>query len=327
MSELFSKEPLSGSAPTDGMPGIAVIGGDRRMTFAARRLSEQGHPVTLLSCGPDGLPDTSCGHIRLAATLRAATEGAAAILLPLPATRDGERVSCPRDPAAAVPLSAIEALLSARPDLYLFGGRLPQGMTERFGGRVIDYYEDEGLQLRNAYLTAEGAVMTAMQRIDGALRGSTVAVIGYGRIGRLLTRLLRLLGADVTVAARRREALLWAEAEGCHPLQIGAPDRAGGGLNPLCYGHSVILNTVPARVLTREQLRAMEEGTVFIDLASAPFGVSDEDVRAMAECGVCYLREPSIPGTYAPRDAGYIIADVVSAALAEQRRRIAKGGE
>ncbi len=297
---------------------VAVIGGDERMTHLSVRLAEAGYTVNRLGGGSEALPgEARDGTIRLCTTVGRATEDAVAVVLPLPATRDGTTVWCPRDPTCTVTFESLAELMNRRPELLLFGGRLPRGFFPQceadegatIRSRISDYYDSETLRLHNAYITAEAALMTAMELTDCTLRGTSVAVIGYGRIGKLLARLLMAVGADVTVCARREEACLWAAQEGCHPMPMGVPDRTGGGLYPLCYGHTVIFNTVPARVLERDVLLRMEHGTLLIDLASAPFGVADEDVRdAAAENGLRYVRAPSLPGTYAPRDAGRAIA-------------------
>jgi dipicolinate synthase subunit A len=157
-----------------------------------------------------------------------------------------------------------------------------------------------------------------------------VAVLGYGRIGKYLARLLHALGAKVTVCARREECLFEAVGEGCRPLLITESDPMGG-LQPLCRDHAILFNTVPAPILKRELLLALEADTLVIDLASAPFGVSDGDVReATAKNSLRYLRAPSLPGSYAPRSAGEIIAECVLDALSHMEmpcEDAGKGGE
>ncbi len=295
---------------------VAVIGGDRRMLHAAHRLAEAGVTVALLGVGdaPSSEP-----NIHLTRTLPEAVQAADALLLPLPVTRDGTTVHCPFAPALTVSLQEIAACMRAHPALQLFGGCIPQALSDAVPQaaadgtcRLMDYYADEAFLLRNAHLTAEGALLLAMQETDRALRGHTAAIIGYGRIGKLLARLLRSVGMEVTVCARRREALLWAEADGCLPVMMGDAARAGRGLFPLCCGHPVIFNTVPEPVLERELLLRLEPDTLLIDLASAPFGVRAEDAEEIApQNGLRYLRAPGLPGRYAPRDAGYAIADCV----------------
>lgn len=315
---------------------FAVIGGDGRMTHLCERLSEAGQDVALMGCGNDCLPiRTGAGDIRICTTLPSAAEGADVLVLPLPATRDGETVHTPRDPACAVTLREVADLLNRSPHTLLFGGKLPAGLLSLVkephpeSPRVTDYYESEVLQLRNAYITAEAALMTAMELTDRTLWNTSAAVLGFGRIGKYLARLLRALGADVTVCARREEALFEAAAEGCHPLLMSETDPMGG-LAPLCRNHTVLFNTVPARILGRDLLLSLERDTLLIDLASAPFGVCDGDVReATAHGGLRYLRAPSLPGSYAPRDAGRIIADCILDDVTRrdaQRRAEGEGG-
>jgi dipicolinate synthase subunit A len=115
----------------------------------------------------------------------------------------------------------------------------------------------------------------------------------------------------VTVCARREETLFEAAAEGCHPLLVTASDPMGG-MALLCRDHPILFNTVPAHILPRDLLMGLQPDTLLIDLASAPFGVSDDNVReAAAQNGLRYLRAPSLPGSYAPRDAGRAIAECI----------------
>ena len=297
---------------------FAVIGGDLRMLHLCRRLTALGHAVSALGCGEDCLPQPAeTSAVRVCTTLRGVTEGADILILPLPATRDGTTVHCPRDPACTILLRDIAELMERESRLLLFGGRLPADFlyatkaSNTSDSRVTDYYDSETLQLRNAYLTAEAALMTAMELTDCTLRGTHVAVLGYGRIGKYLSRLLCGLGAEVTVCARREESLFEAAAEGCHPLRMTDSDTMGG-LAPLCRDHAVLFNTIPAHVLSHDLLVGLERDTLLIDLASAPFGVHDRDVReATAGNGLRYLRAPSLPGSYAPRTAGEIIAECI----------------
>ena len=291
-------------------PRFAVIGGDGRMTHLAERLTEEGYSVKVLGCGNECLPThKGKGELQICTTLSKAVEGVEAIVLPLPATRDGERIHCPRDPACTVTFQDLNALLERNPTLCLFGGKLPPVLPT--STRVMDYYDSEILQLRNAYITAEAALMTAMELTDRTIRDTSVAVLGYGRIGKYLSCLLLALGAHVTVCARREESLFEAVAEGCHPLLMTESDPVGG-LYPLCRDHAILFNTVPVHVLKRELLLALEADTLLVDLASAPFGVSDCDVReATSQNGLRYIRAPSLPGSYAPREAGRIIAECI----------------
>ena len=91
------------------------------------------------------------------------------------------------------------------------------------------------------------------------------------------------------------------------------------GLHPLCLDHAILFNTIPAHIMTRQLLTELDRDTLLIDLASAPFGVCDGDVRdATARNGLRYLRAPSLPGSYAPRDAGRMVAEFILDSLANR---------
>ena len=300
---------------------FAVVGGDLRMLHLCRHLTSRGHAVSALGCGEDCLPPHAedASPIRICTTLRGVTEGADVLILPLPATRDGVNVHCPRDPSCALPLEEVTALLRREPRLLLYGGRLPDTLAAgELSPRVTDYYEDETLQLRNAHLTAEAALMTAMELTDTSLQGTSAAVLGYGRIGKRLARLLFSVGSDLTICARREETLTEAAAAEYGTLLL-SPGTAMNGLTPLCHGRRILFNTIPSPILPRDLLTGLERDTLLIDLASAPFGVMDGDVQeAAAKNGLRYLRAPSLPGSYAPRTAGEIIGDCILADLSRR---------
>ena len=72
---------------------------------------------------------------------------------------------------------------------------------------VLDYFHDEFLTAANAAITAEGALLLAMEQLPVTLADTPVLVIGWGRIGQLLSRKLQALGAHVTASARRSRDL------------------------------------------------------------------------------------------------------------------------
>ena len=69
-----------------------------------------------------------------------------------------------------------------------------------------------------------------------------------------------------------------------------------------------MINTVPARVLGMEELAALKEGALVIDLASRPGGV---DMAAAATLGVRVEWALSLPGRVAPVSSGRYIKDTV----------------
>lgn len=320
-------------------PTVVVLGGDARQVAVIRELVRADCPVSVYAAGLCGgsLPDgvRLCGH--RAACLRAIEEtddrrspAPLWLLLPLPASRDGETVNCPLEPEAHIPLSEVaEAMLRLR-HARLLGGCLPAGFcrelkdrlgADAYGARVTDYYTLESIQIPNARITAEAAIMTAMELTDTALLGARVAVLGYGRIGQLLSRLLLPLGVSVTVAARREEALAYARMDGCKTLRM----ESATSLHPLAQGYAVIFNTVPAPVIGQSLLELMDPETLILDLASAPGGIDPLVAARLAGADPAsrlrIIRAPSLPGRYAPTTAGNVLADALLPLILEDGQR------
>ena len=64
-----------------------------------------------------------------------------------------------------------------------------------------------------------------MREFPGTINGARCLVTGFGRIGKVLAVMLRGLGADVTVSARKAQDLAWIELFGCRAVQTGTARR------------------------------------------------------------------------------------------------------
>ena len=166
---------------------------------------------------------------------------------------------------------------------------------EHPGLRLRDYYDREDVLLRNAAITAEGAIALAMERREQTLLGSRVLILGFGRIARALAPRLRALGAEVTVYARSEAQRALAECLGCRALE-SLPEKP--------EGYSILFNTVPAPLLPRAA-----EGALNIELASAPGGFRDI-------AGVVIAR--GLPGKAAPLSAAEALLGPILAIIREE---------
>ncbi len=288
---------------------LAVLGGDQRQVFMVRRLAEAGHEVFVWGLGACG---GEVGDARVCEGWDAAVRASDAVILPLPVSLDGVRVHCPLQSEDV--FLRIPALLDVVGDRLLLGGRFTdamRGVAEQKGGRWIDYFESEVLQLKNALPTAEAAISIAMHELPVTLDGSAVAVLGFGRIGSLLAEKLHGLGARVTVFARRSEQLALAALHHHAAARLGCKEGStvAESLPARCR---VIFNTVPQRILGVDQLKRLPKNCLLIDLASAPGGV---DHNAAAKLGLKSIWATALPGRCTPESAGLILADVIEEIL------------
>ena len=203
------------------------------------------------------------------------------LLLPVPSLRPDGTIIGGGD---------LNALLAELPkDITIIGGNLPQ-LT---GYKVWDLLKDPAYVAENAYITAHCAVRLAMDRLPIALRHCKVLVIGWGRIGKCLAQLLRQMGAEVTVCARKESDRSMLRALGYKAVayEDAALDR-----------FSVIFNTVPTMVFPD-----CPKGALKIDLASK-LGLGGDDV----------IWARGLPGKEAPESSGALIARSVIPILREE---------
>ena len=115
------------------------------------------------------------------------------------------------------------------------------------------------------------------------------------RIGKRLAWKLHTLGAAVTVAARRPEALALARILGLQAEPLG-PQLRGLAV------YDAVVNTVPAPVICDVQLSAIRPDAALLELASLPGGFCP---AAAERAG--YLAARGLPGVYAPEAAAAVI--------------------
>jgi dipicolinate synthase subunit A len=132
-----------------------------------------------------------------------------------------------------------------------------------------------------------------MEQLPITLQHCPVLVIGWGRIGKCLAKLLKAMGASVSVAARKeqdRAMLLALEYDALDTMTLG---------NSLAR-FRVILNTAPELVLTKEDTAQCAANCLKIELASLP-GIDAPDV----------IRANGLPNKNAPQTSGELIARTI----------------
>jgi dipicolinate synthase subunit A len=296
---------------------ITLLGGDRRHIYAVRCLANAFGKVNVCGTSAD-LIDFVCkdgiGKISYAENAEDTIKDSKIIVLPVPASSDGVHVSAPLDSAGTLSelkLSGIVRLCDE--NTVIIGGKLPENFvkaaTEK-GIRIYDLLGSECFEIANAYITAEASLSIALNSLTVNLKDAKVAVTGFGRISKHLCRLLSLLGARVTVAARKERDIAWAETLGYQTVHINNDCWS----DALTNGYNIIYNTVPSVIFGRDFLSKVDRDTLLIELASVPGGF---DICAARELGANISWALSLPGKYAPESAGAIIAENVLKILGE----------
>lgn len=173
----------------------------------------------------------------------------------------------------------------------IVGGNLNHPALKKH--KCIDLLKNPLYLSENAAITAHCAICIAMENLPVTLQNCPVLVAGWGRIGKCLVRLLRLLGAKITVAARSEADRALTEALGYTSMDISSSDL---DLTP----YRLIFNTIPAMVFPEQVLRTCQSNCLKIDLAS---------VSGIAGPDVVWAR--GLPNLDAPESSGNLIAKIV----------------
>jgi dipicolinate synthase subunit A len=283
---------------------FAVIGGDGRQVSLAAQLAAEGHVVRAFALEKAMLP-AGVIHTDTAAE---AVGGADCVVLPLPALARRGYLNAP---LAAEP-HCIGEVIGAMPP----GGLACAGMHDDYmrtlaalqGVRLRDYYQREELLAVNAVATAEGTIGILLGETRTTLWLSRVLILGWGRLGKALAPRLSALGARVAVSARRAGDMGWVAACGFDPLDTRSLEGRLGDFD-------IVVNTVPAPVLTAGRLGELKPSALVVDLASKPGGV---DFAAAEALGLKTLHALSLPGKWAPDTVAAAIKEAVFNILAEE---------
>lgn len=274
---------------------VLFLGGDMRQKYACDYLNER--KIDAIACLDITIDDQLIQYINKSNM----------IVFPLPASKDGiaintitnDRMICIKDIFKLIPN-----------DKTIIGGRFTKSMKDFFKEKsysYVDYYDDESFQIQNALISAEGAIYYGKSRFIGSIHNSKIAILGFGRIGKILSYLLMSQGAKISVFARKDIDCTWSELIGFKANKIKniASDNV---LDFREYHFDIIFNTIPHRIINEYCAKSISTNSIIIDLASDPYGM---DLELARKFNLQYYRELSIPGRYAPKAAGEILGNTI----------------
>lgn len=266
---------------------LLCIGGDRRTLFMSEFLHNKGFKISHFGLG------TSTD-----VPLCAAIDAADAVILPLPISSDGRTVRTP----LASEVIFLDDIVLCQPK-FIFGGMfsvdLSHVLTDK-GIPFFDYYKSEPLTLKNALLTAEAALSIAIKETEFSLSGTNSLVIGYGRIGKILSRYLKALGSNVTATSRSNSTLAAIETDGIESLNTLDVYESNDRFD-------LVFNTAPSPVMNRRFFGGLKKNCLVLELATA----SGFDASAADEYKIKTLTLPGLPGKFFPKTAGELIGSEI----------------
>lgn len=277
------------------LKAFGIIGGDKRQLFLAKSISDCCYDVTL--GGFDRLTSTSAVEIT---DIKTAISKSDAIIFPLPSVCADRTLNTPFSDEKTVLDGETLDLLKDKPMFVSMKEKFLKAYPQLSDSEVYDYSSKEEFAVSNALLTAEGAVEIAMNTYEGTIFGSKCLVCGFGRIGKMLAKMLKSLNADVTVSARKEVDFAYIDALGYKYINTSRMKSV--------RGYDLVFNTVPTLIFDSELLMNTDRNTIIIDLASLPGGV---DFEAARRYNTDAVRALSLPGKTAPKTAGEIIGKTI----------------
>ncbi len=281
---------------------FTVLGGDKRSIALADLLKNNKNDVRVY--GFDNLNS----NLNKWNDLSEAIKSSDIIIGPLPISKDSVTLNASFT-SNKIYLEEILSLLNSN-QLFI-AGKIDEETIEKAkskGIQIEDYFSREEMQILNAIPTAEGAIQTAMEEMKVTLNNSNTMILGYGRIGKTLAKMLQGIGANVYVEARKFEDLAWIKSYEYIPVNIK-------DLNLYIDKMNVIFNTIPSLILNEKLLNNLKKDCIVIELASLPGGI---DLKAAENLNIKIIKAGGLPGKVAPITAANIIMDTVFNIITEK---------
>lgn len=286
---------------------IAVIGGDARYLELIRQL-EALPDVTIVLVGFDNLEQSFTG-LKQSDFQELDPGDLDVVILPITGTDESGNIETVfSDQPIQLTNDWFHRLKNTA---ILFTGMANAYLTEHAEAanvELVALLDRDDVAIYNSIPTAEGAIMMAIEHTDYTLHSSNVVVTGFGRVGHTIANKFSGLGANVSVASRSLSDLARVAEMNLTAIPL---DRLSDHLDNC----DLLINTIPAPVITQEAIEKLPAHTVIIDLASKPGGT---DFAFAKKRGIKAILARSLPGVVAPKTAGKILANVIIQILEER---------
>ena len=264
---------------------LSIIGGDLRIVNLIDLLAKDD--FLIYTYGLENSEDLEeKENIKRCASLAELVGSSEIIIGPLPMTNDSENISAPFSDEK-IPIDKLITEMSNKNKMF-FAGKLSEKTIEKLQEgniKYIDLLKREELVVLNTIATAEGTIQIAMENTQRTIHGSNILIMGFGRVGKVLAKMLDGIGAKVSCEARKDSDIAWIKAYGYNPIH-----------------------------LSENRLRNVKKECTIIDLSSNPGGVDRNAARRM---GLKMIWALSLPGRVAPMTSAEFIKETLYHILKE----------
>ena len=286
---------------------VLLLGGDARQIEIIKTLCANNANVFVCGFEQKDDIDLKAVHCELKDDLLKQVD---AVILPAVGTDDEGYIPCTFSTQTIQLLP--KHLQQLKPSCVVFTGIARLYLKQRCEEakiELIELFERDDIAIYNSIPTAEGALMMAIQHTDITIHGSRSMVLGFGRTGITMARLLKAMGSDVFVGVHRVEQYARAYEYGFRPFYTK-------NLIDNVRNIDLIFNTIPTMIIKKQIIDRLQQRTVIIDLATKPGGTDFASAEAL---NIKAILAPGLPGIVAPRTAGIILAECISLLLLDKK--------
>lgn len=240
---------------------LSVIGGDLRIVKLIEMLAKENYLIYTYGIeNADVLNGLS--NVEIVDSLEKLGEKSDIILGSIPFSNSMQEIN---DPFSDKKIPVEDLLKNIQGKTLIAGSIGPntQNLAKQYNIKIIDLLKREELAVLNTISTAEGIIQIAMEETAKTIHSSNILVMGFGRIGKILSKMLDGIGANVYAEARKNEDIAWIKAYGYHAIYLNE-------LKENLSKFDIIINTIPSLILNKEYLSQVRKDTLIIDIASSP---------------------------------------------------------
>lgn len=275
---------------------FGIIGGDIRQYHLAQSLKADDHSVIIYGI------NTQKSNIKKSNSLEDVIKLSDYIVLPVPTTRDGKNLNTPLFNKTISINSDLFYMLKNKIVFSFNASSIASCENNVKNGQVKLFdYNTEKFKILNTLPTAKGAIKIAVEENKKTIKNASSLVVGYGRIGKILSKLLHDLNSNVTVSARKNSDRTWAKINGYEA--INTPNKSSN-----LSSYDIIFNTVPSLIFSKDVLLKCSKKVLIIDLASMPGGIDKKEAENL---GIKTIHALGLPGKYFPETSGKIIKHTI----------------
>lgn len=278
---------------------LCIIGGDLRIVKLVEILVNDGYTVYTYAL-EEAESLNQYKNVIQCKTIVDAISTSDIVIGPIPLSSNKIDINTP---FSKVNIS-IEELFAKLDGKKFIAGSISEEVLKLVEGKnieIIDLMTREELTVLNTISTAEGAIQIAMQETLSTIHGSNVLVLGFGRIGKILSKMLNGIGARVSCEARKESDIAWIKAYGYNPVHLNVLEENIGN-------YDIIINTIPYVILDSQKLDKVKKDCLIIDLASNPGGV---DREAAKQKGIKTIWALALPGKVAPITSAEFLKETI----------------